>query len=166
MENNFDEDDSSGASGDNEFYRLDDLNVKCEREIIADKESIRVTRTIGCKFENEETLKAFSIEKSSICGSDLRGDDNVDNRIGDHDLNCSSGGNSSNNINDSDISDRLKSEVGKLVPGKIIKNNGDMLIVDLDGVGMIEIENRFAATRLSGTGGYLFDVGNLVVRGI
>ena len=99
MESNFDEDDSSGASGDNEFYRLGDLNVKCEREIIADKESIK-----------------------------------------------------------------LESEVGKLVPGRIIKNNGGVLIVDLDGVGMVEIENRFAATRLSGTGGYLFDVGNLVVR--
>ena len=88
----FDKNDSSGASGDNEFYRIGDL----------------------------DDAKAI----------------------------------------------KLESEVGKLVPGRIIKNNGDVLIVDLDGVGMIEIENRFAATRLSGTGGYLFDVGNLVVRGI
>ena len=92
MESNFDEDDSSGASGDNEFYRLGEL----------------------------DDAKAI----------------------------------------------KLESEVGELVPGRIIKNNGGVLIVDLDGVGMVEIENRFAATRLSGTGGYLFDVGSLVVRGI
>ena len=97
----FDKNDSSGASGDNEFYRLDDLG---------------------------DLSKSIDLDDAKAI--------------------------------------KLESEVGKLVPGRIIKNNGGVLIVDLDGVGMVEIENRFAATRLSGTGGYLFDVGNLVVRGI
>lgn len=51
---------------------------------------------------------------------------------------------------------------GPLVPGKIIKNTGTHLMVDLDGYGIVEIANRFAATKLdSKNGGYLFDVDNL-----
>ena len=64
-----------------------------------------------------------------------------------------------------DCDGRINSEVGKLVPGQILENNGDTLTVDLDGIGVIQIENSFESTRLSGTGGYLFDVGNLVVLG-
>ena len=33
-----------------------------------------------------------------------------------------------------------------LVSGKIVKNNGGVLIVDLDGVGLVEIHNWFAAS--------------------
>jgi len=51
-----------------------------------------------------------------------------------------------------------------LVSGKIVKNNGGVLIVDLDGVGLVEIHNWFAASELIDAGSYLFDAKNLNIN--